>query len=104
MPVVLQRLRTSIHSMWLLLHRICNMEYVYITNTFTESSNYMTLTHKQKAAIDEFELNDLNSLFLTNELSLNEQRLFLYIIRGAELQDHYDLSQSVKYFEMEGLL
>lgn len=104
MPVVLQRLRTSINSMWLLLHRICNMEYAYITNTFTESSNYMMLTQNQLATIDEFELNDLNSLFLTNELSLNEQRLFLYIIRGAELQDHYDLSQSVKYFEMEGLL
>jgi len=64
----------------------------------------MTLTRNQQAAIDEFELNDLNSLFLTNELSLNEQRLFLYIIRGAELQDHYDLSQSVKYFEMEGFI
>lgn len=104
MPVVLQRLRILMHSMWLLLHRICNMEYVSTINTFTESSNYMTLTQNQLAAIDEFELNDLNSSFLTNELSLNEQRLFLYIIRGAELQDHYDLSQSVKYFEMEGLL
>ena len=64
----------------------------------------MMLTRNQLAAIDEFELDNLNSSFLTNELSLNEQRLFLYIIRGAELQDHYDLSQSVKYFEMEGLL
>lgn len=64
----------------------------------------MKLTHKQQAAIVEFELNDLKSLFLTNELSLNEQRLFLYIIRGASLEEYYDLSQSVKYFEMEGLL
>lgn len=104
MMVVYQRLRTSIHSMWLLLHRICNMEYVYIPTRFTKSSDYMMLTRNQLAAIDEFELDNLNSSFLTNELSLNEQRLFLYIIRGAELQDHYDLSQSVKYFEMEGLL
>lgn len=64
----------------------------------------MKLTHNQQMAIDEFELNDMNSLFMTNELTIPEQQFFLSIVRQADLQEHYDLSRTVKYFEMEGLL
>ena len=63
-----------------------------------------SLTHNQQVAIDEFELNDMNSLFMTNELTIPEQQFFLSIVRQADLQEHYDLDKTVKYFEMEGLL
>lgn len=80
------------------------MVSAYFHNSSIESPNYMKLTHNQQVAIDEFELNDMNSLFMTNELTIPEQQFFLSIVRQADLQEHYDLSRTVKYFEMEGLL
>lgn len=80
------------------------MVSAYFHNSSIESLNYMKLTHNQQMAIDEFELNDMNSLFMTNELTIPEQQFFLNIVRQADLQEHYDLDRTVKYFEMEGLL
>tara|TARA_Y100000287_G_scaffold148506_1_gene123603 strand:+ start:726 stop:980 length:255 start_codon:yes stop_codon:yes gene_type:complete len=82
------------------------MAFVYFIDTLIEFTlNIMKpLTKDQKTAIDEFELDGLNSMFICGNLTVKEQQLFLYIIRGANLEDHYDLSKMINYFEMEGLL
>ena len=107
MTIVLVRLLSFAQSMQSLRHLICNMASVFSTNTFTESyisNSPMKLNKLQKVAIEEFELDTLNRMFITGDLSVPEQQLFIQLVKGASLQSHYDLQQSVKYFEMEGLI
>lgn len=63
-----------------------------------------SLTKNQKMAIKKFELDHFNRLYTTGDLSYQDQCFFLHIVRAAELDEHYDLTHMVKYFEMEGML
>ena len=106
MMIVYLRLVLFAQSMWLLPQKICNMVSVYFSPTSMKSTNFImnSLTKNQKMAIEELQLDHFNRLYCIGDLSYQDQRLFLHILKTAELDEHYDLSHMVKYFEMEGML
>ena len=106
MMIVYLRLVLFVQSMWLLPQKICSMVSAYSSLISTKSTNFTmnSLTKNQKMTIEELELDHFNRLYTTGDLSYQDQCLFLHILKISELDEHYDLSHMVKYFEMEGML
>lgn len=104
--IVYLRLVLFVQTMWLLPQKICSMVSAYFSPTSMKSTNFTmnSLTKNQKMAIEELELDHFNRLYTTGDLSYQDQCLFLHILKTAELDEHYDLTHMVKYFEMEGML
>ena len=82
------------------------MVSAYFSPTSMKSTNFImnSLTKNQLMAIKELELDHFNRLYTTGDLSYQDQCLFLHLLKTTELDEHYDLSHMVKYFEMEGML
>lgn len=106
MMIVYLRLVLFVQSMWLLPQKICSMVSAYFSPTSIKSTNFImnSLTKNQKMAIEDLELDHFNRLYITGDLSYKDQCLFLHILKTSELDEHYDLTHMVKYFEMEGML
>jgi len=91
MMIAYLRLLSFAINMLSSLQRICTMESAASPNIPTESNTFLS------------ELDSAYSSFVTGNLTMQEQILFIQVLIDLRLQDRYSLDQTCKYFILEGL-